>query len=179
MLDIVAYRGRFGEEHLLNKSVLSPRVCLLEEWVFSIRGNRLIILNHQLRAQRVILLVSQPEQHPMRAQVLADRFAPDLARSDFAVPDSTCRMFPRRLPSRKALDSTRRLAAHVSMLRPGAPAHPIADQLRCRKQSPVSPGTRQCRRILRMARLALAPSAVSIPSTDSARRRHPDARHRH
>ena len=62
------------------------------------------------------------------------RSARGLASSDFAVRDSTCRRFPGLFPSKRVLDSTRRLAARVSVLRRDAPARSTAGQSRCRRR---------------------------------------------
>src|SRR6266498_4193504 len=79
---------------------------------------------------------AEPPQHehvqsqPVRG-ASPTRSTRGLARSEFAVRDSTCRRFPGLFLSKRLLDSTRRLGARVSMLQRDAPARSTADHSRC------------------------------------------------
>src|SRR5438034_4385234 len=110
--------------------------------------------------------------------VLLARSIRRLSRWDFAVRDSTCRRFPTLFLSKRTLDSTRRLAARVSMLQCDAPAHSTARRWRCQRLLPAIPDRRRCRKNRRTVQLAEFPFAASILGGDLVLRHNPDERHR-
>ena len=88
LFDVVAHDRTLRKQHLLKTSF--PCLWVLDEWMLWVRRDLLVIFDHEMQAQRVVLLVPQPQQDATRVQVLANcpkHLCDELLGSGFSCQD--------------------------------------------------------------------------------------------